>query len=210
MAVSSTHDGTHEVTRLLTAWSAGDQDALAQLAPLVEAELERLAHAYLNKERAGHTLQTGALVNEAYLRLIDWQNQDWQNRAHFVGVAARLMRHVLVDYARRRQLPKHGGELLRVSLTAAARAPQALDPEIVALDEALKTLAAFDPRQSSIVELRFFGGLTETEVAEVLQISERTVRREWSVAQAWLYRELQRAEPDKANHGAHGAHGESQ
>ncbi len=210
MTSSSNHEGTHEVTRLLMAWGAGDSAALAQLAPLVEAELEQLAHAYLRKERAGHTLQTGALVNEAYLRLIDWQSVGWQNRAHFVGVAARLMRNVLVDYARRRRQQKRAGAQLRVSLSLAAGEPQPHDPDLEALDDALRTLAAFDARQSRIVELRFFGGLSEKEVAEVLHISERTVRREWSVAQAWLYRELRRGEPDKANHGAHGEHGESQ
>jgi RNA polymerase sigma factor (TIGR02999 family) len=174
------------------AWGAGDREALAQLAPLVEAELERLAHAQLRKERAAHTLQTGALVNEAYLRLIDWQQVEWRDRAHFFGVAASLMRNVLVDYARRHRQQKREGALLRVSLSAAAEEPQPHDPDLVALDDALRTLAAFDARQSRIVELRFFGGLTEKEVAEVLQISERTVRREWSVAQAWLYRELSR------------------
>ncbi len=174
------------------AWSAGDSAALAQLAPLVEAELERLAHAYLRKERAAHTLQTGALVNEAYLRLIDWQQVEWQDRAHFFGVAANLMRNVLVDYARRRQQQKRAGALLRVSLSAAAAEPQPFDPDLVALNDALQTLAAFDPRQSRVVELRFFGGLSEKEVAAVLHLSERTVRREWSVAQAWLYRELRR------------------
>lgn len=191
MAVAS----THEVTHLLVAWSAGDQEALAQLAPLVEAELERLAHAYMRRERAAHTLQTGALVNEAYLRLIDWQAVEWQNRAHFFGVAASLMRKVLVDYARRRGQEKRAGGLLRVSLTAVDVEPQPHDPDLVTLDDALRTLAAFDPRQSRIVELRFFGGLTEKEVAEVLRLSERTVRREWSLAQAWLYRELQRHKP---------------
>jgi RNA polymerase sigma factor (TIGR02999 family) len=192
MAVSS----THEVTRLLVAWSAGDQEALAQLAPLVEAQLERLAHAYMRRERAAHTLQTEALVNEAYVRLIDWQAVEWQDHAHFFGVAASLMRKVLVDYARRRGQEKRAGALLRVSLSAAADEPQPHDPDLVALDDALRTLAAFDPRQSHIVELRFFGGLTEKEVAEVLQISERTVRREWNMAQAWLYHELQRNKSD--------------
>jgi RNA polymerase sigma factor (TIGR02999 family) len=176
------------------AWGAGDREALAQLAPLVEAELERLAHAQLRKERAAHTLQTGALVNEAYLRLIDWQQVEWRDRAHFFGVAASLMRNVLVDYARRHRQQKREGALLRVSLSAAAEEPQPHDPDLVALDDALRTLAAFDARQSRIVELRFFGGLTEKEVAEVLRISERTVRREWSVAQAWLYHELSRDE----------------
>lgn len=188
MAVSS----THEVTRLLVAWSEGDREALDQLVPLVEAELERLAHAYLRREHVAHTLQTGALVNEAYLRLINWQAVEWQNRAHFFGVAASLMRKVLVDYARRRGQEKRAGGMLRVSLTAVAAEPQPLDPDLVALDEALRTLAEFDSRQSQIVELRFFGGLTEKEVAEVMQLGERTVRREWRVAQAWLYSELQR------------------
>jgi RNA polymerase sigma-70 factor, ECF subfamily len=181
---------SQEVTQLLTAWSAGNLDALARLTPLVEAELERLAHNYLKKERPGHTLQTTALVNEAYVRLIEWQNTDWQSRAHFIGVAANIMRKVLVDYGRRRQNQKHGGDQVRVSLAHAALEPNQSDPEVLALNEALDQLTRLDPRQGRIIELSFFGGLTNDEIAHVLGISERTVRREWNMARAWLFRAL--------------------
>jgi RNA polymerase sigma factor (TIGR02999 family) len=186
------YSSTSEVTRLLLAWGNGDEKALAQLVPLVEAELHRLAQHYLKQERRGHTLQTMALVNEAYLRLIDWKNVQWQNRAHFFGVAANLMRRILVDHARRRQLRKRSGDTIHISLSEATQIPQRCAPEVLALNDALDALAEMGPRQSRIVELRFFGGLTEKEVAKVLSISERTVRNEWSLAQAWLYRELNR------------------
>jgi RNA polymerase sigma factor (TIGR02999 family) len=163
-----------------------------RLAPLVEAELYRLARRYMRGERAGHTLQTTALVNEAYLKLIDWKSVRWQNRAHFLGVAAQLMRRVLVSYARSRKYEKRGGGALKVSLEEVAIASQERGTDLVALDDALTSLAAFDPRKSRIVELRFFGGLSVEETAEVLKISPRTVMREWSLAQAWLYRELSR------------------
>ncbi len=185
-----TEKPSHEITQLLRAWGQGDETALAQLAPLVEAELHRLAQHYLYKERQGHSLQATELVNEAYLRLIDWPNIQWQNRAQFVGLAAGIMRNVLVDHARRRLNRKHGGDLLRVSLSHAAFEPQPSDPEIIALHDALAELAKLDLRQSHIVELRFFGGLTEAEIAHVLALSERQVRRDWSVARAWLYRAL--------------------
>jgi RNA polymerase sigma factor (TIGR02999 family) len=185
---------THEVTQLLLAWNNGDEAALAQLVPLVETELRRLAQRYLSRERTGHSLQTADLVNEAYLRLIDWKNVEWQNRAHFFGVAAQLMRRILVDHARRRRYRKRGGETIRVSLTEAVNVTQERAVDVVALNDALEALAAFDERKSQIVELRFFGGLSEKEAAEVLKISPRTVRREWSMAQAWLYRELSRGE----------------
>jgi RNA polymerase sigma-70 factor, ECF subfamily len=184
----------HEVTQLLLAWSKGDEAALAQLVPLVQAELYRLARRYLSRERAGHSLQISDLVNEAYLRLIDWQAVQWQNRAHFFGVAAQLMRRILVDSARRRQ--RRRGGTIKVSLTAAEQVAQEQSLDVVALDDALADLAAFDQRKSRIVELRFFGGLGEREVAEVLKISERTVRREWSVAQAWLYHALHKERSD--------------
>jgi len=180
----------HEVTRLLRAWSDGDQEALARLAPLVEAELHRLAGSYLRRERPGHTLQTTALVNEAYLRLIDDSAVEWQNRAHFFGIAAQLMRRILVDHARRRQKLKRGGDPLRVSLAQAENAAPESSPDIIALDEALSSLANLDPRKSQIVELKFFGGLQEEAIAEVLTISLRTVQREWNLARAWLYNEL--------------------
>ncbi len=181
---------SHEITQLLRDWGQGDETAFAQLAPLIEAELHRLAQHFLHKERQGHSLQATELVNEAYVRLIDWQNIAWQNRAQFVGIAASIMRNVLVDHARRRLNHKHGGDLLRVSLPQADFESQPSDPEVIALHEALAELAKLDLRQSRIVELRFFGGLTEAEIAHVMELSERQVRRDWSVARAWLYREL--------------------
>ncbi len=181
---------SHKVTELLHAWRQGDQSALEQLVPLVEAELHRLAHRYLAQERSGHTLQTTALVNEAYLRLIDWKNVEWQDRAHFFGVAARLMRYVLVGYAKRRPQHKGAGEWQQVSLDQALEVTPERSANLVALDDALNALAAFDPRKSQIVELRFFGGLSVEETAEVLQVAPITVMREWNKAKAWLYDEL--------------------
>ena len=182
----------HELTQLLLAWSDGDEAALAKLTPLVEAELHRLARRYMGQERPGHTLQTTALVNEAYLKLIDWKTVQWQNRAHFFGVSASLMRRILVDHARRRHYAKRGGGALKVSLEEAGVVAQDRGAELVALDDALTSLGELDPRKSQIVELRFFGGLSVEETAEVLKVSARTVMREWSLAQAWLYRELNR------------------
>lgn len=180
---------THEVTQLLVAWSEGDQAALEQLVPMVQAELQRLARRYLGQERPGHLLQTSALVNEAYLRLIDWKNVKWQNRAHFFGVSAQLMRRILVDFARRR--PRVEGESVnQVSLEEALVVGNEQSSDLVALDEALQSLAQFDERKSRIVELRFFGGLSVEETAEVLQVAPITVMREWNKAKAWLYREL--------------------
>jgi RNA polymerase sigma-70 factor, ECF subfamily len=181
-----------EMTRLLAAWSDGDAEALERLAPLVEGELRRLARRYMRGERPGHTLQTTELVNEAYLKLIDWKSVRWQNRAHFFGLSARLMRTVLVDYARRRASEKRGGGALLVSLGDARDVPEPRGADFVALDEALTALAAFDERKARLVELRFFGGLGVDETAEVLGVSPRTVMREWSLAQAWLFRELDR------------------
>ena len=183
-----------EITQLLRAWSKGDRSALDQLTPLVHAELHNLARRYLSKEMPGHTLQATALVNEAYMRLIDWQNVEWQNRAHFFGVSAQLMRHILVDYARSRRSHKRGGGAVEVSLDQAAVISSERAADFVALDDALNSLAAFDPRKSRIVELRFFGGLSIEETAEVMQVSPATVKREWSLAQAWLYRELKQGE----------------
>jgi RNA polymerase sigma factor (TIGR02999 family) len=177
-----------EVTQLLLAWSRGDQMALEKLTILVEAELRRLAQGYLRRERPDHTLQPTALVNEAYIRLIDWKNTGWQNRAHFLGVTAQLMRRILVDYARRRSSVKRGRDL-KISIGGEA-ATSERDVDLVALDEALQRLAGIDQRKSRIVEMRFFGGLSVEETAEALAVSPRTVRREWSLAQAWLYREL--------------------
>ena len=179
-----------DITRLLIAWGDGNQSALEELAPLVESELHRLAHHYMGGERPDHILQTSALVNEAYIRLIDWKNVRWQNRAHFFAVSAQLMRRILVDFARGRQNLKRGGDVLRVSLTAAAAFPSERGADLVALDEALKTLAEVDLRKSQVVEMRFFGGLSVKEVAEVLNVSEETVMRDWRLAKVWLLREL--------------------
>jgi RNA polymerase sigma-70 factor, ECF subfamily len=179
-----------EVTQLLKAWNDGDEIAFAELVPLVQAELHRLAQNYLSHERPGHVLQTTALVNEAWLRLIDWQNVSWQNRAHFFGAAAQIMRRILVDEARQRQRQKHGGGMLQVSITQAKNISQEKTTDLVALDDALNSLAELDPRKSQIVELRFFGGLSVEETAEVMKISSRTVAREWVIAQAWLFRAL--------------------
>ena len=178
---------THEVTQLLIAWKEGDQSALEQLVPLVHAELHRLARRYLVQERPGHPLQPTALVNEAYLRLIEWKNVEWKNRAHFFGVSAQLMRRILVDFARQR--PRIAGESVhQVSLAQVGAEDRRAD--LIALDDALKNLSEIDERKSRIVELRFFGGLSNEETAEVLEISVITVIREWNKAKAWLYREL--------------------
>ena len=183
----------HELTQLLARWSDGDPDALDKLTPLVYQELRRLAHRYMSRERPGHALQTTALVNEAYLRLIDWKNVRWENRAHFFAVSAQMMRHILVDFARNHPGTKGEGGMHQVSLDEAAVVPQGRGTNLVALDDALKSLAAVDPRKSRIVELRFFGGLSVEETAEVLKISPRTVMREWNKAKAWLYREISQA-----------------
>lgn len=180
----------HDVTRLLISWSDGDESALAQLMPLVYEELRRLAKHYMKGERAGHTLQTTALVNEAYLRLVDWKSVRWQNRAHFFAVSAQMMRHILVDFARRRAPPKRDGGALRVTLGEAAQLDQTRDADLLALDHALTALQQIDERKSRIVELRFFGGLSVEETAEVLSLSPATVGREWGKAKAWLYREV--------------------
>jgi RNA polymerase sigma factor (TIGR02999 family) len=182
-----------EITRLLVAWGDGDESALEGLTPLVYEELRRLAHHYMGRERPGHTLQTTALVNEAYVRLIDWKNVHWQSRAHFFGVAAQLMRRILVDFARARGYAKRGGGAPAVTLDEAAFVSSDKGADIVALDEALVSLAELDARQSRVVELRFFGGLSVEETAEVLKVSPGTVRRDWSLARAWLHRELSTA-----------------
>jgi RNA polymerase sigma factor (TIGR02999 family) len=190
MAISS----TKEITQLLVAWSNGDDAALDQIAPLVHQELHRLAKRYMAGEYPGHTLQTTALINEAYLRLIDRKNVRWQNRAHFFGLAAQMMRHILVDFARARRREKRGGEALRMSLSEAVNVSQEQAPDLVALDDALRELERLAPRQARVVELRFFAGLSLEETAEVLKVSVATVRRDWSLAEAWLYRELARGE----------------
>lgn len=182
---------SNEVTQLLIDWSKGDQAALDKLTPFVYDELHRLARHYMRRERPGHTLQTSALVNEAYIRLVD-QSVPWQNRAHFFGIAARLMRQILVDHARAHNYAKRGGGAQKVSLDQAADLAQARATDLVALDDALNGLATFDPHQSRIVELRFFGGLTIEETAEVVGFSHATVEREWTAARAWLRREMSR------------------
>jgi RNA polymerase sigma-70 factor, ECF subfamily len=183
------HPHTNEITQLLNAWCEGDQDALEQLAPVVESELHRLARVYLSKEAAGNTLQPTALVNEAYLRLIEWNTVKWQNRAHFYAIAAKMMRRVLVNQAVARRRQKRGDGAVLVSLAEAGAATDR-SAEVIALDEALNSLGRFDDRKSRIVELRFFGGLDAEETAQVLGISSRTVHREWDLARAWLFREL--------------------
>jgi RNA polymerase sigma factor (TIGR02999 family) len=177
---------------LLLAWNDGDQDALAALTPLVHQELHRLAARYMAGERPGHVLQPTALVNEAYMRLVDWKAVQWQNRAHFLGMAAQIMRHVLVDVARTRGRAKRGRGRVHVTLTEAEQLADSQGADLVALDDALKTLAAMNERQSRVVELRFFGGLSLEEVAHVVDVSVGTVRRDWSLARAWLHRELSR------------------
>jgi RNA polymerase sigma factor (TIGR02999 family) len=181
---------TPNITELLVAWNQGDQSALAQLTPLVYQELHRLAHGYLAGERRGHVLQTTALVNEAFVRLIDWRQVEWQGRAHFFGVSAALMRHILVQFAREQQALKRGGQAVRVELSEAAAVGTRRNPDLVALDDALTALEKLNPRHSRVVELRFFGGLSLEEVAEFLQLSVSTVRRDWRMAQAWLHQQL--------------------
>src|ERR1022692_1062976 len=181
---------SREITQLLVAWGNGAPVALETLAPLVQQELHRIAARYIAGERPGHVLQATALVNEAFLRLIDWKSVQWNSRAHFFGMAAQMMRRILVDVARARHREKRGGAAIQVSLSEALNTPDESGVEIVALDDALKDLERLDPRQSRVVELRFFGGLGLEETAEVLNVSVGTVRRDWSLAQAWLYREL--------------------
>jgi RNA polymerase sigma-70 factor, ECF subfamily len=180
----------NEVTSLLLAWSNGDRAALDKLIPLVHDELHRLAHHYMRQERAGHTLQTTALANEAYVRLIDQRSVRWEGRAHFLAIAAQLMRRILVDYARSRCYAKRGGEARQVSFDESAIVSPQRGSELVAVDDALTELAARDSRKSQIVELRFFGGLNIEETAEVLGISPTTVQREWCSARAWLHHEI--------------------
>ena len=182
----------NEITQWLLSWRNGDQTALEKLTPLVYQELHRLAKAYMRGERAGHTLQTTALVNEACLRLIGNDQMEWQNRAHFYAVAAKLMRHILVDFARSRDRLKRGGDREQVSLDEALTITADRTAELLDLDEALTELSNLDERQSRVVELRFFGGLTEQEIAEVLQVSPRTVNADWSMARSWLLSELSR------------------
>lgn len=182
----------HDVTQLLVAWSKGDKTALDRLMPLVYNELRRLAHHYMNRERPGVTLQTAGLVNEAYLRLVDQDKMRWENRAHFFGIAARLMREILIEHARRRHAAKRGGGAqIRLSLSEVERIASKSNVNLIALHEALVRLEALDPRKSRIVELRYFAGLGIEETAEVIGISPATVKREWSMARAWLRSEIE-------------------
>ena len=178
-----------DVSGLLRAWSDGDREALGRLTPIVYAELHRLARIYMKRERPGHSLQATALVNEAYMRLVDYKGMQWQNRAHFFAVSAQLMRRILVEHARRHNL-KRGGNVLHIALDEAVVAGESRDANLVLLDEAMNTLAQFDARKAQVVEMRFFGGLSVDETAEVLKVSPVTVMRDWTTAKAWLFREL--------------------
>lgn len=189
---------SREITQLLLAWSDGDKQALDRLVPLVYDELRRLAQNYMRRERAGQTLQTTALIHEAYLRLIDADRVQWRNRAHFFGIAARLMRQILVARARERGCQKRGGGAERVSLDEAMVIDERLDENLVALDEALGELSQFDARMAQVVEMRFFGGLTEEEIAAALDVSTKTVRRDWRLARSWLRRKLSWERTDEA------------
>ena len=179
-----------EVTQLLKAWGHGDEGALGRLIPLVQQELHRLAHCYMSREKPDHTLQTTALVNEVYLRLVDIAQVSWQDRAHFFAIAARMMRRILTDFARSRNYQKRGGAVLHVSFDEALAVGKERAAEIMAIDEALIALAAVDARKSQVVELRFFGGLSVDETAEVLKVSPETVKRDWRFARSWLHRAL--------------------
>jgi RNA polymerase sigma factor (TIGR02999 family) len=182
-----------EITGLLVDWGNGDKAALDRLLPLVEKELHRLAHSYMRRENPDHTLQTTALVNEAYLRLVDQKNTRWQNRAHFFGIAAEIMRRILMNYARDQHRAKRGGKATHVSLSDASIISLEKTRELIALDEALKRLTAVDARKAQVVELKYFGGLDVKETAEVLKVSPITVMRDWKFAKAWLAREIEDA-----------------
>jgi RNA polymerase sigma-70 factor (ECF subfamily) len=191
-----TAPSAQNVTRLLQDWCLGKDAALEELVPLVHQELRRLARRYMFGERPGHTLQTTALVNEAYLRLVNSRQVNWQNRAHFFAISAQLMRRILVDYARSRGYQKRGGGVPKVTLDEMLMGPQEKGHDLVALDDALKALAGVDPRKGKVVELRFFGGLSVEETAEVLKVSPDTVLRDWRLAKAWLAREMGKTEAD--------------
>jgi RNA polymerase sigma factor (TIGR02999 family) len=189
---------THQITHLLQAWGSGDAGALDQLIPLVYNELHRLAQRYMVSEQSGHPLQTTALVHEVYLRLVDVDSVDWQNRAHFCAICARLMRRILIDFARSRNYQKRGAQFAHIELEEAATVSAVVGSEILAVDEALKQLATVDARKSEVVELRFFGGLTTEEISAALQVSPETVMRDWKLAKAWLLRELSHEGPHEA------------
>ena len=186
------HQPPGEVSKLLQVWRGGDRDALDSLLPLVYKELRRAAHFQLRNERPNHTLQSAALVNEAYLRLVGLSSPGWESRTHFFAIAAQLMRQILVDYARRRRAAKRGASVAKVSLEDAAIAPKKRGLDVVALDDALKSLAKIDPRQSRVVELRFFAGLSLEEISAAMEIAPATVQRDWTAARAWLHREISR------------------
>jgi RNA polymerase sigma factor (TIGR02999 family) len=186
----ATQEQPREITQLLLAWNKGDESALEKLVPLVYEELRRLAKRRMRLERPDHTLQTTALINEAYLRLVDVHNMHWQNRAHFFALCARLMRRILVDYARSRHYAKRGQGARPISLDQSPVVAPECSPDLVAVDDALHALAEVDGRKAKVVELRFFGGLTAEETAEVLKVSAETVRRDWKLAKVWLLREL--------------------
>lgn len=186
----------HQITQLLAEWSDGNQSALDELYPLVYNELHRLARRYMSRERKGHTLQTTALINEAYVRLVDQRNVHWANRSHFFAISAQIMRRILIDHARRQAYAKRGGGAQQVSLEEAATIAPGQGLELVRLDEALKSLAEMDPRRSQVVELRYFGGLNNEEIAGVLKVSENTVTRDWNMARAWLYQQLTGSAPN--------------
>lgn len=188
----------NDVTTLLRAWSEGDHAALDELMPLVQQELHRLAHHYMSREGLGHLLQTTALVNEAYLRLVDASQVSWQNRAHFFAIAARLMRRILVDFARSHRRQKRGGGTPAAALEEGLRVSPEPSTDLVALDDSLKALAVLDPRKSQVVELRFFGGLSVEETAEVLKVSPETVIRDWKLTKAWLLRAMDHGAPHEA------------
>lgn len=180
----------HEITQLLQAWSSGDERALEKLTPLVYRELHRVARHYMAREKAGHTLQTTALINEVYLRLVTFKEVNWSDRAHFFAICAQLMRRILTDWARRRRFLKRGSDAHHISLDEALVVSRDRGPDLIALDDALRDLAAVDPRKSQVVELRFYGGLSVDETAEVLKVSSETVMRDWKMAKLWLLREM--------------------
>jgi len=180
----------HQITELLAEWREGNQSALDELYPLVYDELHRLARRYMSRERKGHTLQTTALINEAYVRLVDQKNVQWANRSHFFAISAQIMRRILIDHARRHAYAKRGGGAKQVSLEEVAAIAPEQGRELIRLDEALKSLAERDPRRSQVVELRYFGGLNNEEIAGVLHVSQNTVTRDWNMARAWLYQQL--------------------
>jgi len=183
---------SQELTHFLLAWRQGEKEALNKLIPVIYEELRRIAHSYIHGERKGHTLQTTALVNEAYLRLLDCSRVNWQNRAHFLAVSAQLMRRILIDYARSRGYQKRGGAMERITLTESQIVSEGRDPDLLELEDALQALALVDARKCQVVELRFFGGLTAEETAEVLGVSPDTVLRDWKLARTWLAREMKK------------------